>query len=1742
MIKNKILTNKLFSIDFILNYFGLDKHMGIKRIAFFLPCMLTFWCSNLFSQTPTVVLPGDGGSTQTSAPQGAFRYQRGFYLMTPKELMGKGLMVNDTINCIGFTIGEAQSDTTKGKFKVYLQNTSDTTSRYDTTWIVQSGLTTNSFYSNGIFPGDYEWQVKTNCSPYSQLQNFTSFNSNSCQPPTSLKTSSITSTGALLNWVAPIMGVVKYEIEHRRSDSINWIKDSSMTTSFMLSGLQANKQYFWRVRTRCTGESSDFTYLNFYTLNQDDCNEPTGLTVAFTTDSSARLRWTAAAESDYYTVQWRQKGSVNWLTTAGSADSIIININIDSGTTYQWRVRSHCGVDSVGSFVNGPDFITLGTTICYTPGYFSVDSISLSTAKFVWDAVPGATSYELRYRAKNFINWENAIHLELDSMQLVHDDSICIPDQLGPYLVPFKGTTIDTFVYTGGGIYVAWEYKDSLGVLSTFNSTLSTKANTVLKGSMGQDSIVYLMSFVTPGDSSAAGLDTILNAIPFRPETRLCASSLRDSVEILSVYALGKFAPSYTSYPISAVIRNYLPVDQSYPVSLTVKDVATNVIRYTETKDAVILADSFGIVEFTGWNPTILETDSILISTPARPGENVLNNNQGFYIQMVTNNIVSYADGSQRISEAGTDTAAGLTLSRHLMDGCGKINGVQVYLTRSSIGHSIYAIALDSAKSILAQSPSFIPDSNYVNQYHTFYFPDTRLLNNELYYIGLAQTASPAGYFPVGVQYEAGIIRDSAYWRGKINADSVWHQPAPGRLMIRAQLIPGFPIPNISGEAFLCEGATDTLIASSVIARYADSVIAYSSQAGLTAFGSQEALGTPDVYPMYGISASAWFSEIDTGKGFLTLKFPNPDSVNFVDVFETYNPGSVDSIYLMDEMGTFHLVSAGQAAALPPVAKRSRYTFPLSPYKVSAVRIVFNLGLVFGFNAIDAVCIGRITTPGTFDGIIWNGPGGYMSTDDTISITTPGVYKLSINYANGCGASDSISIITPVKDTADIYFNTDLSHMKLDSTLCNGDSIWIKSNKTGNNFWKSVAFPDSVLSISDSIRIKNAGQYYVVYDDGTGCGTTNSDTITVNYYTPVNVNISGVLIICPGESTTLRATAGFASYLWSNSDVADSTVVNISDLQIVTVVDNFGCKGADSVTTILGTTPVPMITGVVSFCPGDSTILHATSGFAQYAWSNGSDKDSIWVKDENNYTVTVTNSEGCKGSADVSTFILSPPVAMIIGEDGFCPLDSIELLGVGGDFNSWSTGQTTESIFVKTSGNYLLTVTDANGCTDTVSKYISEFNPPVPFISGTLSFCAGSVTTLNAGLGYSSYLWSTGETSPTILVSQIGIYSVIVSDANGCLGSVSDTVTKDGAIPNVPGPITGSQFGMCNIGDPSMYSIDPVKNSTCYIWKVPQGVTIVHGFLVDSNVFSNVIKVVFDNTFVGGFIEVAAHNDCGSSPTWQGSSLYVSASPGSVPGSISGPNSGVCKLQSVMYSIPAINDAIGYEWTVPLGVNILSGQNTNAIKVSFATSFRPADICVRYSTACGTSPFECISITATPQKPLTITGLSVVCPNERDVYFSIQPVLGATEYFWFVPTGAVVDSGQGTTTIKVRFGTHAGLVTVFAINNCGSSSVQFLAVNFAKCFQSKRKEHSLRSDDITVFPNPSNGIIQLKVNPSLISGKNEVQIMDGVGRLVLTIFVNEAINTLDLSRLPKGLYVLKYSNDLIHHSSKIILQ
>jgi hypothetical protein len=107
----------------------------------------------------------------------------------------------------------------------------------------------------------------------------------------------------------------------------------------------------------------------------------------------------------------------------------------------------------------------------------------------------------------------------------------------------------------------------------------------------------------------------------------------------------------------------------------------------------------------------------------------------------------------------------------------------------------------------------------------------------------------------------------------------------------------------------------------------------------------------------------------------------------------------------------------------------------------------------------------------------------------------------------------------------------------------------------------------------------------------------------------------------------------------------------------------------------------------------------------------------------------------------------------------------------------WSTGATTDSIIVKNSGNYTLTVQDANGCSSALSSQTVTVNPlPAATITagGPTTFCPSGAVTLTASAG-SSYLWNTGATTPSINVTSTGSYTVRVTNANGCSATSAPT-------------------------------------------------------------------------------------------------------------------------------------------------------------------------------------------------------------------------------------------------------------------------------------------------------------------------------------------------------------------------------
>ncbi|HVG11402.1 MAG TPA: fibronectin type III domain-containing protein, partial [Flavisolibacter sp.] len=582
------------------------------------------------------VLPGNGKFSPSAAPQGATRAQRQFYLIDSAELAKTGLTSSTILNSIGFTMATPQNRTTKGKFSVYLQNTSDLVSRVDTGW-TNVTVVGNSLTLALLNRGNYEWQVRTTCSaasPFSPSGYF-EVNRDSCKSPTRLTTANITGTGADLQWIKPSTPVDSFKVEYSRIDSVSWTTHYTKNAYFHVAGLIAGQSYQWKVSSSCSGAAPRETAI-FTTVPPGSCATVSGMSVGVVKDTVASVSWSAAQQAIQYEIRYRRAGTATWDYESSITNTATL-FRLLPGTKYEWQVRSVCTGTDNGSFADGTPFNTTGAQRCYYPEALYIDSLAGSAAKLSWDTAANATGYEVRYRQLETISWTNAIA----GMTAVHKDSITIRDTVGSFHVPFKKGS--PFTYSGSGLYVAFEYVNDSTQLSTSNIAPVNYSERSFKNVEGEDSARVILSM---GGPSADSLPQKLTALPFRPETWFGSNTLRDSAAVIAVYAMGQNALPYGNpTKASALVRNFANSDKTYAVTLTVKNTANTVI-HTQLVNATVKKDSVLLVSFAEWSPAVVGVDSLIVSIPAQAGENVVNNNRLSYLQNVNGSVLSYADNS----------------------------------------------------------------------------------------------------------------------------------------------------------------------------------------------------------------------------------------------------------------------------------------------------------------------------------------------------------------------------------------------------------------------------------------------------------------------------------------------------------------------------------------------------------------------------------------------------------------------------------------------------------------------------------------------------------------------------------------------------------------------------------------------------------------------------------------------------------------------------------------------------------------------------------------------------------------------------------------------------------------------------------------------------------------------------------------------------------------------------------------
>ncbi|MCD6018747.1 MAG: hypothetical protein K0S53_1868 [Bacteroidetes bacterium] len=224
---------------------------------------------------------------------------------------------------------------------------------------------------------------------------------------------------------------------------------------------------------------------------------------------------------------------------------------------------------------------------------------------------------------------------------------------------------------------------------------------------------------------------------------------------------------------------------------------------------------------------------------------------------------------------------------------------------------------------------------------------------------------------------------------------------------------------------------------------------------------------------------------------------------------------------------------------------------------------------------------------------------------------------------------------------------------------------------------------------------------------------------------------------------------------------------------------------------------------VVCFGQTANITSSVTGGFAPYtySWSNGQTTSSIYNLTAGTYSVSInsTSGAGCSTSS-VITIASNPQVTVVTSPNNsvscgtFATISATASGGSGTLTYLWSNGAQSSSTNVY-SGTYVVTVTDALGCTGTNSVTVLASNSAlVSSINQPTVLCNGGTITLNVsasgGFGGYSYLWSNNATSNSIVVGS-GNYCATVTDGGGCISSSCVSVIQNSPINiSMPAPQT----------------------------------------------------------------------------------------------------------------------------------------------------------------------------------------------------------------------------------------------------------------------------------------------------------------------------------------------------------------
>jgi Secretion system C-terminal sorting domain len=392
------------------------------------------------------------------------------------------------------------------------------------------------------------------------------------------------------------------------------------------------------------------------------------------------------------------------------------------------------------------------------------------------------------------------------------------------------------------------------------------------------------------------------------------------------------------------------------------------------------------------------------------------------------------------------------------------------------------------------------------------------------------------------------------------------------------------------------------------------------------------------------------------------------------------------------------------------------------------------------------------------------------TSQNLVNVSQSGTYVVTVTNGNGCSATSSKAVTFNSKPIAAINSSSNTS-------LCEGENLTLTASGGTSYLWSNS-------TVQNLINVSQSGTYVVTVTNGNGCSATSSKVVTFNPKPTVTISSSGGNVICEGENLTLSASQN-STYLWSNSLTSQNVTVSKSGVYIVTVTNLNGCTSVASQTITVNPSAMSNITasGSATICKDDSLTLTASGGVS-YFWSTNTSNPSIVVKKDGTYTVTVTNSFGCKALASqtVKVLVLTTPNILSAGPKMTCDQTAFSY--------QWYldgkaiVGATSKDYIAQKSGKYSVEIKNKEGCSaisspvqieitsiqEVDNQIVSIFPNPTSY-SFFIKINQKAKATIYDVLGKNIYEEKTFFQEKEIQTShwQNGIYFIVLETENGIL-------------------------------------------------------------------------------------------------------------------------------------------------------------------------------------------------------------------------------------------------------------------------------------------------------------------------------------------------------------------------------------